>query len=75
MGEIMSADTALVHLEKADYEIRGLFVALSKHFCQTLPPEMVYINREQDLGLPGLRRSKESLKPDHFRRKHLVIPR
>ncbi len=75
MGEVMSPDTALVHIEKADYEVRGLFVALSSHFCRELPPEMVYINREQDLGLPGLRFSKESLKPDHMRRKYLVVPR
>lgn len=75
MGEVISQDTVLVHLEKADYEIRGLFVALSSHFCRTLPPEIVYINREQDLGLPGLRRSKESLKPDHLRQKYIVTPR
>lgn len=75
MGEIMSPDTVLVHLEKANYEIRGLFVALSSHFCRELPPEIVYVNREQDLGLPGLRHSKESLKPDHMRLKFIVTPR
>ena len=74
MGEVMSPDTVLVHLEKADYEIRGLFVALSSHFCRQLPSEIVYVNREQDLGLPGLRHSKESLKPDHLRRKFTVTP-
>jgi hypothetical protein len=72
MGEIMSPDTVLVHIEKADYEIRGLFVALSSHFCRQLPPDIVYVNREQDLGLPGLRQSKESLKPDHMRRKYIL---
>jgi len=75
MGEIMSPDTVLVHLEKANYEIRGLFVALSSHFCRELPPEIVYVNREQDLGLPGLRHSKESLKPDHMRRKFTLVPK
>ena len=75
MGEVMSPDTVLVHLEKANYDIRGLFVALSSHFCRQLPPEIVYVNREQDLGLPGLRHSKESLKPDHMRRKFIVTPR
>jgi hypothetical protein len=74
MGEVMSPDTVLVHIEKANYDVRGLFVALSSHFCRELPPETVYVNREQDLGLPGLRFSKESLKPDHLRRKYLVVP-
>ncbi len=75
MGEVMSPDTVLVNLEKADYERRGLFVALSSHFCRELPPNIHYINREQDLGLPGLRQSKESLKPDHLRQKYIVTPR
>jgi len=66
LGELARPDTAQVHLEKANPEIRGLFVALTSHFCRSLPPEVVYVNREQDLGLPGLRRSKESLKPDHL---------
>lgn len=74
MGELMSHNTALVHLEKANSEIRGLFVALSSHFCGLLPPEIIYVNREQDLGIPGLRHSKESLKPDHMRRKFVLIP-
>ena len=72
MGEIMSRDTALVHIEKANYEIRGLYVALFSHFCRELPENIIYINREQDLGLEGLRKSKESLKPDHMRQKYLV---
>lgn len=75
VGEVMSPDTVLVHLEKADYDIRGLFVAISSHFCRQFPPDIVYINREQDLGLEGLRRSKESLKPDHMRLKYIVRPK
>ena len=72
MGEVLSPDTVLVHIEKADYEIRGLFVALTSHLARMMPPEITYVNREQDLGLPGLRRSKESLKPDHMRRKYIL---
>jgi hypothetical protein len=74
LGEQVRPDTALVHLEKANPEIRGLFVALTSHFCRALPPDVTYVNREQDLGLPGLRRSKESLKPDHLVRKFTITP-
>lgn len=63
IGEPLNGDTFLVHLEKANPEIRGLFVALASHFCRLLPPEYIYVNREQDLGLPGLRKAKESLRP------------
>lgn len=63
IGEPLNHDTFLVHLEKANPEVRGLFVALASHFCRLLPPEYLYVNREQDLGLPGLRKAKESLRP------------
>ncbi|MDR2459859.1 MAG: phosphatidylglycerol lysyltransferase domain-containing protein [Deltaproteobacteria bacterium] len=63
IGEMLSEDTAVVHVEKGNPEIRGIYVALCSAFCSLIYPEATYINREQDLGLPGLRRSKESLKP------------
>lgn len=75
MGEMLNPNTMLVHLEKANSEIRGLFMALFSHFCHLFSPEVVYVNREQDLGLPGLRLSKESLRPDHMVRKFTVIPK
>jgi hypothetical protein len=72
LGELVRPDLALVHLEKANPELRGLFVALTSHFCRALPPSVTYVNREQDLGLPGLRKSKESLKPDHLIQKFTI---
>ncbi|MDR2611791.1 MAG: phosphatidylglycerol lysyltransferase domain-containing protein [Deltaproteobacteria bacterium] len=74
-GEMLTPDTLLVHVEKGNPEIRGIYVALCSHFVREVFPEAAYVNREQDLGLPGLRRSKESLKPHHFVRKYRVIPR
>ena len=74
LGEAMSPDTAVIHVEKGNPEIRGVYVALCSHFCRTYYSDLTFINREQDLGLPGLRKSKESLKPDHMRRKFIVIP-
>jgi hypothetical protein len=74
LGELVKPDTIQVHIEKANPEIRGLFVALTSHFCRTLTPAVTYINREQDLGLPGLRKSKESLKPDHLLHKFTIAP-
>ncbi len=74
VGELMTKEMALVHIEKANYNFRGLFVALASHFCQNLPESVVYVNREQDLGLPGLRHAKESFKPDHMQVKYVVCP-
>jgi hypothetical protein len=75
VGEMLSPDTLLVHIEKGNPEIRGIYVALCSHFVREVFPEAAFVNREQDLGLPGLRRSKESLKPHHFVRKFKVKPR
>jgi hypothetical protein len=75
IGEMLSPDTLLVHVEKGNPEIRGIYVALCSHFAREIFPEAAFVNREQDLGLTGLRRSKESLKPHHFVRKFNVTPR
>ncbi|MDR2352854.1 MAG: phosphatidylglycerol lysyltransferase domain-containing protein [Deltaproteobacteria bacterium] len=75
IGEVINSDTAVVHVEKGNPDIRGIYVALVSHFCRSVFPEVTYLNREQDLGLPGLRRSKESLKPHHFIRKFQIRPR
>ncbi|MDR1166871.1 MAG: phosphatidylglycerol lysyltransferase domain-containing protein [Deltaproteobacteria bacterium] len=74
IGENLNADAAVVHVEKGNPEIRGIYVALCSHFCRNVFPAATYVNREQDLGLAGLRRSKESLKPHHFNRKFKITP-
>jgi hypothetical protein len=74
LGESLSPDTAVVHVEKGNPEIRGVYVALCSHFCRAFFSDKTYINREQDLGLAGLRQSKESLKPDHMRKKYNIWP-
>jgi hypothetical protein len=73
-GEALPDGTLLVHVEKGNPEIRGIYVALCSHFARQIFPGASFVNREQDLGLPGLRRSKESLKPHHFVKKFNVIP-
>ncbi|MDR1677333.1 MAG: phosphatidylglycerol lysyltransferase domain-containing protein, partial [Deltaproteobacteria bacterium] len=74
LGESLSPDTALIHVEKGSPGIRGIYVALCSNFCRAAFSDKIYINREQDLGLPGLRWSKESLKPDHMRKKFNIWP-
>jgi hypothetical protein len=74
LGESLNPDTALIHVEKGSPEIRGIYVALCSFFCRKAFSDKMYINREQDLGLPGLRWSKESLKPDHMMKKFNIWP-
>ena len=66
IGELLNDDTAVVHIEKADPDIPGLFQVVNQQFCEKAWENVRYINREQDLGIPGLREAKLSYYPDHF---------
>jgi hypothetical protein len=75
LGELLNPDTAVIHIEKANPEIPDLYVAINQHFCQNAWHQMTYINREQDLGIEGLRRSKESYHPHHMVKKYTLLPK
>ena len=62
-GEQLNDDTAVIHVEKADPEIRGAYPAINQGFVAHEWSNMKYINREEDMGLEGLRKAKESYKP------------
>ncbi len=62
-GEIVG-DTLYVHVEKADTRFDGVYQAISKAFATYMhTPDTLYINREDDAGDEGLRRSKLSYRP------------
>ena len=62
-GESLNADTAVIHLEKGNSEIRGLYQMINREFCRNAWSHMTYINREEDMGIEGLRRAKKSYNP------------
>lgn len=62
--------TAVVHFEKARTDFRGSYQYINYAFAQSLPEQVVYINREQDLGDEGLRHAKMSYKPEGFVKKY-----
>ena len=69
VGERLNADTAVIHLEKANPEIRGLYAAINQAFLEHAWQEIPWVNREQDLGEPGLRQAKLSYHPHHLEEK------
>jgi hypothetical protein len=71
LGERLNAQTAVVHIEKA-VDTRGLYAAINQQFCEREWPDTPFINREQDLGEPGLREAKLSYNPDHMVEKFRV---
>lgn len=74
VGERLSEDTAAVHFEKSNPDIRGLAQLISREFAAREFPECRWFNREQDLGDPGLRRAKESYAPTRMVEKHVLAP-
>lgn len=74
IGEMLSKDTAVIHIEKADFKINGLYALINREFCARQWNSTMYINREQDLGQEGLRKAKESYYPDHMSNKFILYP-
>ena len=60
---LISTDTVQIHVEKANKTMRGLYIAILKLFLETLDDEVKYINREDDMGLPELRKAKSDMQP------------
>ena len=62
-GAAVTHDTFDVCVEKADRNVDGAFNIINQQFAAHLPEEFVYLNREEDMGLEGLRKSKLSYHP------------
>lgn len=69
IGEDLSQDTAVEHFEKANLKYRGLYQLVCSEFCKSLPDRIVYVNREEDMGLENLRHAKMALRPHHMTEK------
>ncbi len=63
---------AVIHIEKANPEMRGLYQLINQQFLLEEFPGIELVNREDDLGLEGLRRAKMSYCPIDFAKKYLV---
>jgi hypothetical protein len=72
-GELLNQDTAVIHLEKADPELRGLYAVINQQFCRQAWAGVNFVNREQDLGEPGLRTAKMSYHPHHLVEKFRIL--
>ena len=66
---------AVIHIEKANPEIKGLYQFINQQFLIHEFPDAVLINREDDLGDPGLRQAKLSYCPVDFARKYRISQR
>lgn len=78
MGDLLTEDTYDVHFEKARGEIQGTYPLIAREFARLIRdkyPAVRWLNRENDMGLEGLRKAKESFYPDRMIEKYTVIER
>ncbi|MFX0082486.1 MAG: DUF2156 domain-containing protein [Candidatus Hodarchaeota archaeon] len=72
-GEMLNDGTLVIHIEKAHAEYDGAYQAINNFFLKNCCEDAIYVNREQDLGIEGLRRAKESYKPINMIKKSIIF--
>lgn len=66
-------DMVYLPVEKANHEFRGLYQYICSEFLKTAFPYAGKENREDDMGLEGLRKSKQSYNPIYMVEKYTII--
>ena len=62
-GSQLCEDTFVTHIEKANTKFNGIFATINNLLAQSLPASVKFINREEDMGIEGLRKAKLSYYP------------
>ncbi|OGC21283.1 hypothetical protein A2291_06225 [candidate division WOR-1 bacterium RIFOXYB2_FULL_42_35] len=69
LGSQLNKDTATLHFLYGNPKAQGISQILLKEGCEKVFSQYKYINQEQDLGIPGLRKAKLSYHPHHLEKK------
>lgn len=73
IGEPLNHDTFCVHIEKADLRYHGAYPAMARQFAAHFAKDYRWLNREEDLGAAGLRKSKLSYYPAFLLEKRTAV--
>ena len=73
IGSRLNKDTAIVHFEKANAEFSGIYAVINQLFIAREWADTKYVNREDDMGLPGLRQAKKRYHPFRMVEKYTVV--
>lgn len=72
LGEKLNHDTVVIHVEKADELYNGSYQAINSIFLEKEWSHMKFVNREDDSGIEGIRKAKESYYPIKKVKKYLI---
>jgi hypothetical protein len=72
IAEPLSKDTLVIHFEKGNVDFKGTYQAVNQMFLEYFGQNFKIVNREQDLGDAGLRKSKLSYNPSDFLKKYRI---
>ncbi|MBR5169809.1 MAG: GNAT family N-acetyltransferase [Muribaculaceae bacterium] len=72
-GVPINGNTFDLCVEKGDINYKGVYTVVRHEFMQQIPEQYIYINLEEDMGLPGLRRAKSSYHPAYQIKKDSAI--
>lgn len=72
-GGRLGSNMLTQHIEKANTDYRGLYPMICNEFCKSLPEDIEFINREEDMGIENLRKAKLSYKPVKLLEKYIGI--
>ena len=71
-GVNVPSGVAVVHVEKGEIEYDGIYPAINQMFSKKHFQGLRYVNRQEDMGLEGLRKSKQSYRPVKMSKKYVV---
>lgn len=72
-GGRLGPNIIVEHVEKANIEFPGIYQKINSEFCKKFRDICKYVNREEDLGLEGLRKAKLSYKPVKMIEKCIIM--
>ncbi len=75
LGQQSTPDVYVMQIEKADHTIPGAYQMINQQFVLHNCTEVTYVNREEDLGLEGLRQAKRSYQPAMLVKKFMAVPK
>jgi hypothetical protein len=73
VGEVIDDQLAIVHFEKGDTSYTGIYAVINQLFSSMYLSDAKYINRQEDVGVEGLRKAKLSYQPAMMVEKYRVM--